>query len=216
MFMFPIDHHKQTARQEFTDLYRMGKLNTLWSMVSGRQSHLMHLDAVRKNGRIRSRSDAGMQIVPIDAIAGSESRPDDFDRNWRPLKSSNDERWINISVARIKDVPLPAIDLVKVGETYFVRDGHHRISVAKHSGQVEMEANVTEWALAPAEGAATTSPSALGEYYNKIQRSLVWEKETNGIQQTMARLSTLQRDLMGRTTRIFSRPQNPFKSGTAA
>lgn len=215
--MLPIDHHKQTARQEFTDLHRMGKLSTLWSMVSGRQQQLMHLDAVRKDGQIRSRSDAGIQIVPINAIAGSESRPDDFDRNWRPLKSSNDERWINISIARLTDVPLPAIDLIKVGDTYFVRDGHHRVSVAKHSGQVEMEANVTEWDLTLTEETVTAeSPLLLNSYFRTIQQSLVWEKATDGIQQTITRFSTLQRDLQSRTSRVFSRPQNPFRSGTAA
>ena len=57
---------------------------------------------------------------------------------------------MNIAVARASEVMLPAIDLVRVGEHYFVRDGHHRVSVAKFQGQMEIEANVIEWHCAAA------------------------------------------------------------------
>jgi alkylhydroperoxidase family enzyme len=65
----------------------------------------------------------------------------------------------HIAIARSRDVPLPAVELVQIGDCYFVRDDHHRISVAKLSGQVEIEAEVTVWqGLAP-ERAAPTSQS---------------------------------------------------------
>jgi hypothetical protein len=43
----------------------------------------------------------------------------------------------------LQDIGLPAIDLLQVGDTYFVRDGHHRISVARALGADYIDANVT-------------------------------------------------------------------------
>jgi hypothetical protein len=58
------------------------------------------------------------------------------------LKKHNCERWINIAVARDMGVVLPAVDLVQVGDVYYVRDGHHRISVAKAMEQLDIDARI--------------------------------------------------------------------------
>jgi hypothetical protein len=81
-------------------------------------------------------------IVPIHKIIGTEGRSDDFDKNFRPLKRHNRERWISIAAARWSGVPLPAVELVQDGDQYYVRDGHHRISVARMMGQVEIDAKI--------------------------------------------------------------------------
>lgn len=81
-------------------------------------------------------------VVPLDRIVGSEGRCADFDASFRPLKAHNRERWINIAVARREGVPLPAVELVQIGDEYYVRDGHHRISVAHVIGQVEIDARI--------------------------------------------------------------------------
>jgi hypothetical protein len=92
-----------------------------------------------------TRSHAGVRLVPIDQIRGSEGRCNDFDTAFRPLKSLSDERWISIFCAHEADVPLPLVELIQVNDLYFVRDGHHRISVARWLGQREIEAEVTVW-----------------------------------------------------------------------
>jgi hypothetical protein len=94
---------------------------------------------------MQTRSHAGLQLVPIAKIRGSEGRCDDFDADFRPLKSHNRDRWVSVALARSHDVALPPAELVQVNDAYFVRDGHHRISVAKLAGQLEIEAEVTVW-----------------------------------------------------------------------
>ena len=86
-----------------------------------------------------------LQFVPIEDIEGSEGRSRDFDAQFRPLRKHIQERWINIAIARTKGVQLPPVDLIQIGEKYFVRDGHHRISVARAQGQVVIDAMVTVW-----------------------------------------------------------------------
>jgi len=89
----------------------------------------------------------GTQSVKIAEIKGSENSARDFDRNFNPLKTHNIERWISIARAWQRGVSLPAVDLIKVGDVYLVRDGHHRISVARYMGCDAVDANVTELVL---------------------------------------------------------------------
>ena len=86
----------------------------------------------------------GLKVVPLDKIIGSEGRARDFDRAFFPRQRHTKERWLNIASAFHAQVPLPPVDLVKVGDIYFVKDGHHRISVARAQGQAFVDAQVTE------------------------------------------------------------------------
>jgi hypothetical protein len=86
-----------------------------------------------------------MRTVPIEQIQGSESRSHEFDRNFNPLRGYNKDRWLSIAMARQRDKALPPVELIQVGEVYFVRDGHHRISVARALGQQDIEAEVVVW-----------------------------------------------------------------------
>jgi hypothetical protein len=94
-------------------------------------------------GFVSERS-SGLQVVPIAAIVGTVDRGRDFDRRFRPTSSRVRTRWERIATAMRRGEPLPPVDLNKVGETYFVRDGHHRISVACALGHEEIDAYVTE------------------------------------------------------------------------
>jgi hypothetical protein len=114
--------------------------------MTGRRHCLLSLNDVQAH-RVqgRQRSYAGLHLVPIAQIRGSEGRSADFDVDFYPLKSYEQERWTNVAVAHSLGKALPPVELVQVGENYFVRDGHHRISVAKMMGQREIEAEVTVW-----------------------------------------------------------------------
>jgi hypothetical protein len=96
--------------------------------------------------------------VPMDQIQGSEGREHDFDLDFNPLQSHNMDRWVNVAVARQLGISLPPVELVQVGQIYFVRDGHHRISVAKALGQREIEAEVTRISHAPSKRWAPHTP----------------------------------------------------------
>jgi hypothetical protein len=90
-----------------------------------------------------SRKLIGIEIIRVDQIIGTLNRNTDFDRRFRPLKKHNLERWINAYLLHEQDGWSP-ITVHKVGEQYFVEDGHHRVSVAHMLGVDFMEAKVWE------------------------------------------------------------------------
>lgn len=138
-----------TARRQASEQYRrlqnQALRQRLWSTLTGRQRNLLNLNEIQNGIPVHHRRAVGLRLVAIAQIQGSEGRSEDFDADFRPLKGYNKERWVDIAVARQIDKPLPPVELVQVNDLYFVRDGHHRISVAKVEGQLEIEAQVTVW-----------------------------------------------------------------------
>jgi hypothetical protein len=98
------------------------------------------VDALGRVGQV----DRGLQVVPLDAIVGTVDRAADFDRGFRPTTTRLRSRWERIAAAQRRGEPLPPVSLFKVGDLYFVRDGHHRVSVAKSLGRPDIDAYVTE------------------------------------------------------------------------
>jgi hypothetical protein len=88
--------------------------------------------------------DIGLQVVPLDAIVGSVDRAADFDRGFRPTSPRLRSRWERIAAAQRRGESMPPVSLFKIGDLYFVRDGHHRVSVAKSLGRSDIDAYVTE------------------------------------------------------------------------
>lgn len=86
----------------------------------------------------------GLKVVPISAIVGTVDRARDFDRHFRPTSTRVRDRWEHIAAAMRRGEALPPVDLYKIGEVYFVRDGHHRVSVACALGHADIDAYVTE------------------------------------------------------------------------
>ena len=97
-------------------------------------------DALGRTGQV----DRGLQVVPLDAIVGTVDRAADFDRGFRPTTTRLRSRWERIAAAQRRGEALPPVSLFLVGELYFVRDGHHRVSVAKSLGREDIDAYVTE------------------------------------------------------------------------
>jgi hypothetical protein len=86
----------------------------------------------------------GLQVVPLDSIVGSVDRTRDFDRWFRPRSGRSRERWERLARAQRRGEAIPPIDVYRVGELHFVRDGHHRVSVAHALGFRSIDAFVTE------------------------------------------------------------------------
>jgi hypothetical protein len=86
----------------------------------------------------------GLEVIPLDLIVGTVDRGRDFDRSFRPTSRRVRSRWEQIATAMRRGEPMPPIDVVRIGEIYFVRDGHHRVSVARALGWTDFEASVTE------------------------------------------------------------------------
>ena len=98
------------------------------------------LDALGRRGE-RS---LGVQLIPLDQIVGSVDKVKDFDRRFRPTSDRSRQRWEKLAEKSRLGEYLPPIDVYKLGNLYFVRDGHHRVSVARAQGATQMEAHVTE------------------------------------------------------------------------
>ncbi|MEA2217911.1 MAG: hypothetical protein QOJ35_537 [Solirubrobacteraceae bacterium] len=86
----------------------------------------------------------GLRRVRLDSIVGTVDRTRDFDRSFRPTSSRVRRRWERINTAQRRGEAMPPISLYKIGELHFVRDGHHRVSVARVQGQETIAAEVVE------------------------------------------------------------------------
>ena len=134
------------ARNLFVKSRTLGTLRRWWQKrTTGQDSAIMELDAVSATLALRHRWSAGVQVIPIDQIMGTQGRSKDFDIHFAPLGRSGENRWVELALARICGTALPAIRVIQVNQVYFVVDGHHRVSVAKALGERYIEAEVTIW-----------------------------------------------------------------------
>jgi len=138
--------------QTVTPLYQktvlQGKRQRLLAAVTGRSASLPAVEALTRGQAVRNQRHLGSKLVRIADIQASEDRSGDFDRNFHPLETHTKSRWLSIAVARLSGQAMPAVDLIKIGDSYAVRDGHHRISVARALGEDYIDAQVTAWELA--------------------------------------------------------------------
>jgi hypothetical protein len=87
----------------------------------------------------------GVQTIAIDSITGTTDRgkAEAFDRDFRPPSWSRG-RWTQMYIAAQRGASLPPISVYRIGDRHYVRDGHHRVSVARATGADAIEANVVE------------------------------------------------------------------------
>ena len=135
---------KQLAQHDFERAYRRGFWRKLSSWFTGQSNELLPFYAVRERIPIRGQHYLGLKEVQVDQIVGSLGRYRDFDRAFLPRQARTRSRWVSIDSAHYEDTILPPVDLYKIGEIYFVRDGNHRISVARERGQEFIDAYVIE------------------------------------------------------------------------
>ncbi len=86
----------------------------------------------------------GLQVIPLDSIVGTVDRTKDFDRDFRPTSGRVRGRWERIAQMMRRGEALPPISVYRVAGMHFVRDGHHRVSVARALGRHDIDAYVTE------------------------------------------------------------------------
>jgi len=112
--------------------------------LRGKPAELLSFEDIRSRLRLREESYKGLQNVPLDRIIGSVGRYRDFTRNFLPKSAKMQERWSRVYAQANSMTGLPPIELYKVDDVYFVRDGNHRVSVARTFGSKTIEAHVTE------------------------------------------------------------------------
>jgi hypothetical protein len=119
-------------------------LRDLWALLSGKQNSLLSYDEVKGKLRIGGPIYRGIRTVEVAKIVGSVNRYRDFDDAFLPARNTIADRWTRVDRAFYEDISLPPVVLYKVGDIYFVVDGHHRVSVAREQGQEFIEAEVRE------------------------------------------------------------------------
>jgi len=152
-----------------------GRRSLVWSILTRRSRYLYSLSEVKAACSISACHDVGVQTVKISQIRGSGGRSKDFDQEFNLLQSHNKERWLRVAEARQRGMTLPLINLIRVGDIYFVSDGHHRISVARAFGQREIEAKVTVWHVdgpLPWEKSATPDITKLNANIRRLAKQM--------------------------------------------
>lgn len=142
------DNHSLTerARADYSRARFKAFVNNIWSLIQGSPNQLLSYDEIKEKLRIGGPIYRGVQTVPVKQITGSLNRYHQFDRAFLPTQQETAERWQRVNLAFYNDISLPPVVLYKVGEVYFVVDGHHRVSVAREQGQIFIEAEVRECA----------------------------------------------------------------------
>jgi hypothetical protein len=92
----------------------------------------------------RGERNLGLQVIPLDSIVGTVDRSREFDRSFQPTSGRVRPRWERIATALRRGEAMPPVDLYRIGELHFVKDGHHRVSVARAMGLKDIDAYVTE------------------------------------------------------------------------
>ncbi len=135
----------QAIRKAYSAALARGRMGRLWSSLTGRSCALFSLQDASQAFTVQARSSAGRRSVAIAQIRGSEGRAADFDRDFNPLQDHTQPRWLGIASAVQRGRNLPPVVLIQVNDLYFVRDGHHRISVARALGRHTVEATIEVW-----------------------------------------------------------------------
>jgi len=138
---------------EAVELYERARFLGWWhrlgARLRGRPARLLDRATLMADRRLGGSHEPGLRSVPLAQIRGTEGRRDLFDDAFYPLDSRSRQRWLGIATAWLGGVALPPVELIQLGESYVVRDGHHRISVLRALGIAEVEAVVTDWTLIP-------------------------------------------------------------------
>ncbi|HEY5429566.1 MAG TPA: hypothetical protein VIK04_10655 [Solirubrobacteraceae bacterium] len=135
------------AQHDFLRARRRATMGRLAARLRGEPDDvrlvLPYEEVVEALGFVGERS-AGTAVVALDSIVGTVDRGRDFDRRFRPTSGRVRSRWEHIAAAMRRGDAMPPVDLMRIGEIYFVRDGHHRVSVARALGHADINARITD------------------------------------------------------------------------
>ncbi len=133
-----------TAVRDYQAARRRAAVEVVLSRLRGKSVDLLSFEEVSRKLKGLGRLKRGLFDIPLDAIVGSVGRYDDFTRSFLPLKEVDEQRWARVKVGVEGSIGLPPIEVYKIGESYFVSDGHHRVSVAREVGATHIQAYVIE------------------------------------------------------------------------
>jgi nucleotide-binding universal stress UspA family protein len=136
------DFHE--AINDFMEAREQAAMQAVVARLTGRSNELLSYEEVAEKLKLSQSTELGRRDIPLNAIVGSVGRYTDFTRTFLPRHDFDRNRWANVKAAMASGKGVPPIDVYKVGEVYFVRDGNHRVSVARQDGATTIEANIIE------------------------------------------------------------------------
>jgi hypothetical protein len=140
---FSRTYFRSQADEDFNTVKAKALVGQIISFLKNEDNSLLAFEEVRSLLKAVAEESKAPQLVPLSLIVGSEGRYRDFTRGFLPKSRALRERWTRVDEAFARGYSLPPVELYKLGGVYFVRDGNHRVSVAKSRGLPYIEANVT-------------------------------------------------------------------------
>jgi uncharacterized ParB-like nuclease family protein len=135
------------AIQDFDAARARAFRRALRSILTGRSPRLQSFEPMLKAAGAEGRAFGGVQEIPLDKIVGSvapQAKAADFDPAFLPINRRMRERWTRIYLAMVEGDELPPIDVYRVDGSYYVIDGHHRVSVARNLHRDTINARVID------------------------------------------------------------------------
>lgn len=130
------------SQDDFNKARNKALFNEIQNFLNPDKSRLLSFHDVKKILKPKNEVYVGMKTVPIEKIVGSEGRYQDFDNHFLPKSRNLQQRWQRVDQAHLTDIVLPPIQLYEISGLYFVRDGNHRVSVAKAQGVSFIDAEI--------------------------------------------------------------------------
>ncbi|MCY3781253.1 MAG: hypothetical protein OXG78_13150 [Chloroflexi bacterium] len=136
--------HYEQGKHKFQSIQNKVFWQEMLNHLIGRHNELLNFDEIRSRLHLHEELYRGVADVPLDHIVGSVGRYKDFTAEFLPKKANMKDRWSRVyALANSMEGP-PPIELYKVGDAYFVRDGNHRVSVARELDAKSILAHVVE------------------------------------------------------------------------
>ncbi len=132
------------VKKDFEQARAKAFINKIINFIKNKENALLSFDKVKSVLMPYNESYRGIEPIPVDKIIGSEDRYRDFDREFFPLQDHTRNRWESIDSTYYTQKELPPIQVYKIGDYYFVKDGNHRVSVARKQGRKFIDAEIIE------------------------------------------------------------------------
>jgi hypothetical protein len=133
------------VRSTYDKARRRRAYRSLARLVRARppESELLPLEEVSRRLRAFEQHYVGIRPIEVAKIVGTVDRTGEFDRDFLPRGRNVEDRWRRVEEA-FPEGAFPPIQVYQVGEAYFVMDGHHRVAIARQTGMLTIDAEITE------------------------------------------------------------------------
>lgn len=140
-----ISYNQPDGNEAFLRSYLQGQWKAVWNKLTGNRPNLEEFNnyAFRLEG---GRKHLGPMNVAVSSVTGSVGRSREFDRDFRPLKTTLRDHWVNAFAQAGNNEKLP-ITVYKIGDKFFVKEGHNSVSVLKFLGKCHIKADVWEFSI---------------------------------------------------------------------